>query len=155
MAATRAAWAAHLRERYTPRVVEFIDTGVGQQKQACVAVLRPTAAAGLPVAKPLVLVLWRGSKAATDYLRTDTTQSFDSLDSYYQSKLRILERRLRAAGLKTPDACMVLRTEVRRLSQLVKLPIDDRDVDHLGESPARTHAPPRPAPEAEAVLQRP
>ena len=75
VAATRAAWAAHLRERYTPRVVEFIDTGVGQQKQACVAVLRPTAAAGLPVAKPLVLVLWRGSKAATDYLRTDTTQS--------------------------------------------------------------------------------
>ena len=61
VAATRAAWAAHLRERYTPRVVEFIDTGVGQQKQACVAVLRPTAAAGLPVAKPLVLVLWRGS----------------------------------------------------------------------------------------------
>ena len=62
VAATRAAWAAHLRERYTPRVVEFIDTGVGQQKQACVAVLRPTAAAGLPVEKPLVLVLWRGSR---------------------------------------------------------------------------------------------
>ena len=55
VAATRAAWAAHLRERYTPRVVEFIDTGVGQQKQACVAVLRPDGGGGLPVEKPLVL----------------------------------------------------------------------------------------------------
>ena len=66
----RAAWALELRERYRPRVLEWIDSGVGCEK--AVAVLTLEFAPG----RRLLVVCFRGSKALQDYTKTDVSFRF-------------------------------------------------------------------------------
>ena len=71
----RASWAADIGERYRARVVEWCDTGHELEKQAVVLLLRPHGEA------PVAVIAWRGSKKASDYLRTDLSISFVAVSS--------------------------------------------------------------------------
>ena len=66
---TRASWGVELFQRYRMRVLEWVDTGVGQEKQAAVLLMRQ----GCPGGRPVLLVVWRGSKSLTDYGITDAS----------------------------------------------------------------------------------
>jgi len=69
----RASWAADIGERYAARVVQWCDTAHGREKQAALLLLRP------PGEPPVAVIAWRGSKTATDYLRTDLSLHFVKL----------------------------------------------------------------------------
>jgi hypothetical protein len=62
----RAAWAVGFARRWSPEVLDWIDTGVGTEK--AVSVLRLW---GSDEAEPIVAVAFRGSKGAQDYYITD------------------------------------------------------------------------------------
>ena len=66
----RAAWALELRERYRPRVLEWIDSGVGCEKAVAVLTLE------LAPGRRLLVVCFRGSKALQDYTKTDVSFRF-------------------------------------------------------------------------------
>ena len=68
----RVTWAVELQARYGARVLEWVDTGVGCEKQCCVALL----ARGCPQGRPVLVLCWRGSKATHDYLLTDLSLFF-------------------------------------------------------------------------------
>jgi hypothetical protein len=68
----RATWAVELQARYGARVLEWVDTGVGCEKQCCVALL----ARGCPEGRPVIVLCWRGSKPTHDYLLTDLSLYF-------------------------------------------------------------------------------
>jgi hypothetical protein len=63
----RAAWALQLRERYAPRMVEWIDSGEGCEKAVAVLTLE------LAPGRRLLVVCFRGSKALQDYTKTDVS----------------------------------------------------------------------------------
>ena len=69
---TRASWAIELQQRYGARVLEWIDSGVGLEKQAAVLLLPR----GCPGAKPTIVVCFRGSKSIGDYGSTDVSAVF-------------------------------------------------------------------------------
>ena len=66
----RAVWALELRERYRPRVLEWIDSGVGCEKAVAVLTLE------LAPGRRLLVVCFRGSKALQDYTKTDVSFRF-------------------------------------------------------------------------------
>lgn len=66
----RARWATDICQRYRPNTVVWCDTAIGLEKQAAVLLLHP------PGEKPVAVVVWRGSKKLSDYLRTDVSLSF-------------------------------------------------------------------------------
>lgn len=66
----RAMWAIAFKARYAPCLGDFVDTGIGTEKQAVVLLLRPK---DQPLA---VVVAFRGSKTLQDYLRTDISPHF-------------------------------------------------------------------------------
>jgi hypothetical protein len=68
----RVTWAVELQARYGARVLEWVDTGVGCEKQCCVALL----ARGCPEGRPVIVLCWRGSKPMHDYLQTDLSFYF-------------------------------------------------------------------------------
>ena len=68
----RATWAVELQLRYGARVLEWVDTAVGLEKQCCVALL-PRACPG---DAPVLAVIWRGSKSNQDYVNTDLSPFF-------------------------------------------------------------------------------
>jgi hypothetical protein len=62
----RAAWAVGFANRWSPEVLDWIDTGVGTEK--AVSVLRLWVS---NEAEPILAVAFRGSKGAQDYYKTD------------------------------------------------------------------------------------
>lgn len=84
----RAGWALELQQRYGARVLEWIDTGVGQEKQAAVIRLHaagraPDSSAIIePPAEPMIIVAFRGSKQLTDFLLTDVSISLTPLPEH-------------------------------------------------------------------------
>lgn len=62
----RAAWAVGFARRWSPEVLDWIDTGVGTEK--AVSILRLW---GADEAEPTIAVAFRGSKGAQDYYKTD------------------------------------------------------------------------------------
>lgn len=65
----RAAWSIELQGRLGARVVEWIDTGVGREKQVAVLMLTR----GCPGGRPVLVVCFRGSKSRRDYTQTDVS----------------------------------------------------------------------------------
>jgi len=65
-------WAADLRKRYSVEFVDWVDSGVEQEKQALVLRLK---VAG----RSVIVVAWRGSKSVTDWCLTDFDQQFIQL----------------------------------------------------------------------------
>lgn len=63
----RATWAIELQQRYDAEVVEWIDTGEGCEKAVVLLRLRRHCPGG----RPVLVVAWRGSKTARDYMVTD------------------------------------------------------------------------------------
>ena len=68
----RANWAVGIHQRYRAKVLEWIDTGEGLEKQAAVLLMRN----GCPGGRPVLVVAWRGSKSLRDYGITDTSPFF-------------------------------------------------------------------------------
>jgi len=66
----RAVWALELKERYAPRMVEWIDSGEGREKAVGVLTLE------LEPGRRLLVVCFRGSKALQDYTKTDVSLWF-------------------------------------------------------------------------------
>jgi len=64
----RAAWAVSFARRWSPEVLEWVDTGVEMEK--AVSVLRLWGAGD---AEPTIAIAFRGSKAAADYYKTDAS----------------------------------------------------------------------------------
>jgi pimeloyl-ACP methyl ester carboxylesterase len=71
----RAMWSIDFKRRYHPSVIDWIDTGVNQEKQCAILLLQPK---GAP---PIVAVAFRGSKSLQDYVRTDISPRFVPLPS--------------------------------------------------------------------------
>ena len=67
----RARWTVAFKQQFKPTVADWIDTGVGLEKPACVLLLEP-----LQGGPPLIAVAFRGSKTFQDYARTDVSPSF-------------------------------------------------------------------------------
>lgn len=68
----RAIWLVEFKRRYQPTVVEWVDTGVGYEKQACVLLLHPQPETQLPP-EPIIAIVFRGSKTYQDYFITDAS----------------------------------------------------------------------------------
>jgi len=62
----RSEWSGDLRLRREARVVEWVDTGTGTEKAACVMLWRKGLGGG-----PSIVVAFRGSKSANDWTRTN------------------------------------------------------------------------------------
>ena len=61
----RAAWAVELQLRYDAKVLCWIDTGLGLEKQAAVIRLQPKGE------EPIIFVTFRGSKKVEDFVLSD------------------------------------------------------------------------------------
>ena len=66
----RALWTIAFKKRYRPVVVDWVDTGRDNEKQALVMLLTPTEGAA-STEPPIITVAFRGSKTFADYAVTD------------------------------------------------------------------------------------
>ena len=67
---SRARWATELQKKYGLRVLQWIDSAEGLEKQ-CAILLLPRGCPGDE--RPVLVVAFRGSKSAKDYARTDVS----------------------------------------------------------------------------------
>jgi hypothetical protein len=72
----RSAWAVALKSRYSPESVEWIDSGVEQEKPCTVLLLRPREGSEEGSEELLIVVAFRGSKTTQDYFLTDSSPRF-------------------------------------------------------------------------------
>ena len=71
----RSEWATALKERYSPEALAWADPAQGMEKAAAVTLLHPPPDLGCGD-DPLIVVAFRGSKAASDYFVTDASPRF-------------------------------------------------------------------------------